>query len=274
MNCRFIDTGFNDAFTNMAIDEALLHYSEIPTLRLYRWKPKAVSVGYNQDIKEVNINYCRKNKIDIVKRITGGKAVFHDNEITYRLIIPENANLLPQGITQSYQIIADALVIAFKKISINAEIKKQKEKITTPICFNSSNWYELLTNNKKISGSAQRRINGKVLQHGSILIDFDCKKNKLLFDSKNPFDSIDNLKKRITSIKNELNKKISINELKSAVKFGFEKKFDSEFFEDKLSGEEIVLAKSLADKNFADSQNAIVFKKYINHLPTQFLLVG
>ena len=64
MRCRFIDTGFNDAFTNMAIDEALLHFSKTPTLRLYQWKPKAVSIGYNQDIKEINTNYCKKNKIE------------------------------------------------------------------------------------------------------------------------------------------------------------------------------------------------------------------
>ena len=196
MQCRFIDTGFNDAFTNMAIDEALLN-SKIPVLRVYSWDPKAISIGYNQNIeKEINIDYCQNNGIDIVRRITGGKAVFHDKEITYSFILPENTNLLPFDVNESYKIIAKALVIAFKKIDINAEIRKVPERIETPVCFNSSNWYELLVNNKKISGSAQRRMDGKILQHGSLLIDFDYNKNNSIFNSNNNFDNIINLKNR------------------------------------------------------------------------------
>jgi len=165
MKCRFIDTGTNDAFANMAIDEALLN-SKIPVLRVYQWKPNAISIGYNQDInKEINLDNCNKLNINIVRRITGGKAVFHDRELTYSFIIPENNNILPIEINESYRIIAKALVIALKKIGIKAEIKKIPERITTPICFNSSNWYELLVKKKKISGSAQRRMDGKVLQH-------------------------------------------------------------------------------------------------------------
>ena len=260
MKLRFIDTGFNDAFTNMAIDESLLHFSKVPTLRFYQWKPKAVSIGYNQDIKEINVNYCKKNNIDIVKRITGGKAVFHDNELTYSFIVPEKSNLLPKDIVESYKIIAEALVIAFKKININSKIKKQKEQIATSICFNSSNWYELLVNNKKISGSAQRRLNNKILQHGSILIDFDYEKNSLLFSSKNPLDKISNLKQRITSIKNELNKKnnktnkkLDIKELKNAIKFGFEKNFSFELFDDKLNEDELLLAKRLSKEKYTQA---------------------
>lgn len=245
MQCRFIDTGFNDAYANMAIDEAILHYSKIPTLRFYQWKPKAVSIGYNQDIKEINVNYCKKNKIDIVKRITGGKAVFHDDELTYSFIVPENTNLLPKDIAESYKIIAEALVIALKKIGINAKIKKQKEKITSSICFNSSNWYELTVNGKKISGSAQRRLNGKILQHGSILIDFDFNKNLLLFNSKNQSDSINDLKKRITSVKNETKKQAEIKKLKEVIRQGFEKRFNFGVFNDGLNGNESLLVKKL-----------------------------
>ena len=155
--------------------------------------------------KEINLDYCEKNDIKIVRRITGGKAVFHDKEITYSFILPEDANLVPFEVNESYRIIANALVIALKKRGINAEMKKTPEKIATPICFNSSNWYEILVNGRKISGSAQRRINGKVLQHGPILINFDYNKNSLIFNSNNNFDNINilnNLKNRVTSIKN------------------------------------------------------------------------
>lgn len=246
MKCRFIDTGFNDAFTNMAIDETILQHCQIPTLRVYSWSPKAVSIGYNQNIiKEINLDYCRKNNIEIVRRLTGGKAVFHDREITYSFILPENNNLLPFEVNESYKIIAKALVIALKKVNINAEIKKVPEKITTPICFNSSNWYELLVNGRKISGSAQRRFNGKVLQHGPILIDFDYNKNNSIFNSDNDFDNIDNLKNRITSLKGELNKEISYRELAEAIKLGFKENFDFDMADNSLTQEEVELAEKL-----------------------------
>jgi lipoyl(octanoyl) transferase len=273
MQCRFIDTGFDDAYTNMAIDEALLHECNIPVLRVYGWKPAAVSVGYNQDVeKEINTSYCKKNNISIVRRLTGGKAVFHDKEITYSFITPENNNLIPFEINESYKIIAEALVIALKEIGINAEIKKAPEKIATPICFNSANWYELLAGGKKISGSAQRRMDGKVLQHGPILIDFDYNKNASIFNSNNPIDNITNLKKRITSIKKELqntNKKIKNNknkivaykEIADAIKFGFMKKFSFEIINDHLSKEEKDQAERLIKQKYSnDGWNLRILK--------------
>ncbi|MFH0867968.1 MAG: hypothetical protein V1831_01525, partial [Candidatus Woesearchaeota archaeon] len=76
MKCRFIDTGFNDGFMNMAIDEAILRYCNVPVLRVYGWNPAAISVGYNQDVsKEINLDNCKNNNIDVVRRISGGKAV-------------------------------------------------------------------------------------------------------------------------------------------------------------------------------------------------------
>ena len=255
MKCRFIDTGFNDCFTNMAIDEALLINSEIPILRVYGWNPKAISMGYNQDVnKEINLDYCKNNGIDIVRRITGGKAVFHDKEITYSFILPESLGLLSNNINESYKEIANALLIALKKININAEIRKVPERIETPVCFNSSNWYELLVNNKKISGSAQRRMNGKVLQHGSLLMDFNYEKNNLLFNSNNTFDMIENLKQRITSIKNELNKIINYNEIKNAIKFGFKENFSFDIVDSFLSEDEINLIEKLRQERYSTDE--------------------
>jgi len=254
MQCRFIDTGFNNAFMNMAIDEAILHYCNIPVLRVYAWKPSALSIGYNQGLNEINLEKCKEFDIDIVRRITGGKAVFHDKEITYSFIFPEDLNLLPKEINESYREIANALVLALKKFGIEAEIKKTPERIKTSICFNSSNWYELLVNGKKISGSAQRRIHGKVLQHGSILTDFDYEKNDSLFNSNNLVDNVENLKKRITSLNNELknNKDTEINyrKLAEAIKHGFKENFNFDIFNDKLNYDEIMLAKKLREEKY------------------------
>ena len=120
MKCRFIDTGFNDAFTNMAIDEALLN-SNVPVLRVYGWKP-AVSLGYNQNLDGINLDYCKENNIGIVRRLTGGKAVFHDLELTYSFIVPEDANLLPFEVNESYRVVAKALITALDKIGIEGKL--------------------------------------------------------------------------------------------------------------------------------------------------------
>ena len=262
MQCRFIDTGLRNAYENMAIDEAILHYCKIPTLRVYGWKPAAISIGYNQDAeKEINLDYCEKNNIKIVRRLTGGKAVFHDEEITYSFILPENSNLIPFEVNESYKVIAKALQIALKKIGINSEMKKAPEKIATPICFNSYNWCELLVNGRKISGSAQRRFDGKVLQHGTLLIDFDYEKNASLFNSNNSFDNILNLKSRITSIKSELrtkknnnNKAITYEELAEAIKYGFKENFNFKIIDSHLNNEETQLAWKLTEEKYSTEE--------------------
>ncbi|HJO01607.1 MAG TPA: hypothetical protein QF458_01670, partial [Candidatus Woesearchaeota archaeon] len=139
-------------------------------------------------------------------------------------------------------------------VGINSEIKKVPEKIATPICFNSSNWYELIVNNKKISGSAQRRFNGKVLQHGSLLIDFDYNKNNSIFNSNNSINNINNLKNRITSLKREINNIINYNNLAEAIKLGFKDNFDFNLIDDSLTNGEIVLAKKLREEKYSTDE--------------------
>ncbi|MEK6983519.1 MAG: biotin/lipoate A/B protein ligase family protein [Nanoarchaeota archaeon] len=252
MQCRFIDTGSNDAFTNMAIDEAILTYCEQPVLRVYKWSSPSISVGYNQSAaNEINLDKCKEHSVKIVRRITGGKAVLHDKEVTYSFILPENTAMLPRNITESYRAIAQGLVIALKKIRLNAEIKKQPERLATPICFNSSNWYELSVNNKKISGSAQRRLNGKILQHGPILMDFDYGMNALLFKSNGAMGSLKGLRNRITSVKNELNSEISYDELSNAIKYGFKRNFNFDFIDSKLTNNEIRLSVALRNEKYS-----------------------
>lgn len=252
MKCRFIDTGHKDAYTNMAIDESILNFCKKPTLRVYQWTAPSISVGYNQNVgKEINFDNCKKHKVPIVRRITGGKAVLHDKEVTYSFILPENLLEMPRDILKSYKVIAQALVLAFETIGIKAIIQKQPQKLATPICFNSSNWYELTVNNKKISGSAQRRLKGKILQHGPLLIDFDYEKNAMLFPSDNAKELAEGLKKRITSIKRELGIDVSYNEMVSAIKHGFQKNFKFDFFEDELTNEEKKLADTLKKEKYS-----------------------
>src|SRR3989338_7817676 len=109
MKFTFIDTEEENAFMNMAIDEALMHSTgDEVVLRVYRWKPAGLSLGYFQNAsQEIDIENCRKNKVDIVRRLTGGKAVLHDKEVTYSFVCPES--FLSRDIVESYKVISQGI---------------------------------------------------------------------------------------------------------------------------------------------------------------------
>lgn len=163
MRWRVVRTETHDAYLNMALDEAGSEAVKAgrspPTIRFYRWKPSAVSIGYFQGLRdEVNIEACRKLGIDYIRRRTGGGAVYHDynGEITYSVIAPQD--LFPKNIVESYRVICGWIVNALEHLGIKAEFK--------PI-------NDILVGGKKISGSAQTRRGGILLQHGTLLYDLD-----------------------------------------------------------------------------------------------------
>lgn len=258
MDWRVIDTGYSNAAMNMAIDEALLT-SKKPVLRFYRWRPTALSLGYFQSVSDINIEECKKNNVDIVRRITGGKTVLHDKELTYSFIIDER--IMPKSIIESYKIISKGILLALKELGINASMKKINEKKSlnkiknqSAICFNEPSYYEIVVDNKKIVGSAQTRKDGKLLQHGSVLIDVNVNKLTSLFNVKNKKEIIKKSKQRITSINNELNKKINYDNVAGAMRNGFKKNFKVDLEEDKLTEKELDAAKKLVKDKYGTNE--------------------
>ena len=162
---RVIPLHVTDAFTAMAIDEAVTETvanSMQPTIRFWRWQPSAVSIGYFQSINdEVSLDACKELSVDVVRRRTGGGAVYHDyhGEITYSVIAPEW--MFPKGIHESYNLICGLIIAGLKQLGIEAQF--------IPI-------NDIVVNGKKISGNAQTRRNGVLLQHGTILYDLDVRK--------------------------------------------------------------------------------------------------
>ena len=146
-----------------------------PTLRLYRWSPPALSLGFSQKEEKVaDLEACRRLNIDIVRRPTGGRAVLHHRELTYSIVIPENHTLIPKGILPSYKFLSRALITALDLLDIGASLAAGEKKGQKPIpgaCFDSSSAYEIQVGGKKVVGSAQLRRNGVLLQHGSILLE-------------------------------------------------------------------------------------------------------
>ena len=235
--CRFINTGLSGPFTNMAIDEALLNKVRVPVLRVYGWVPAALSIGYSQEkVHNINLEYCNRSGIPVVRRITGGRAVYHDCELTYSFILPNDSSVVPDSIVLSYKKIASALQLIFGHFGIKATLKGRPAGRNRSICYMSAGWYELLVNNKKISGSAQRRAETGFLQHGSIMQNFDCAIHKKIFNLS-PEESME-LSHKITSLKTETGRDVTFNELTKAVVDGFAEEFCFKMEHDTLTKEE------------------------------------
>jgi lipoate-protein ligase A len=232
---RLLITEKNTAYKNMAIDRAVLvaNGKKIvpPTVRFFTWSPPAISIGYFQSLDdEVDLDVCRKLGVDYVRRITGGGAVFHDNELTYSIVIPESHPQVPKNIIDSYKRICGAIMKGLDKLGIDSKY--------FPI-------NDILTNNKKISGNAQTRKSKTVLQHGTILMDVDVEKMFSLLrvpDEKIKDKLIKDVKERVTSIKNVLNSDIRFDEVADAMKKGFEEEFKINLINGELTQEELELA--------------------------------
>ena len=243
---RFIDVEIHSAFENMAIDEAVMLAMKKgkvpPTLRLYRWSPSAVSIGTFQGMKdEVDIEFCESRGIDYIRRITGGGAVFHDfdGEVTYSIIMPKDHRLAPSDILESYRVLCGGIVRALEHLGIEGEFK--------PI-------NDVDVGGKKVSGNAMTRRHGCVLQHGTTLLDLDV--NLMFTILKVPQEKISDkmiadVKERVTSIRDILERDVRINELQEALKQGFSNALNIELSPGQLSDEEQDTASRLAQEKYS-----------------------
>jgi lipoate-protein ligase A len=183
---RLINTGLGNPAWNMAVDEAILNAHSRglvpPTVRFYGWDPPTLSIGYFQRAtKEVDFDALKERGFGFVRRPTGGRAVLHDRELTYSVIVSESHPMMPTSINESYRVLSMGLLEGFRELGFEAEMvsladEKEKEKFASlgsAACFDSPSWYELVVEGRKVVGSAQTRQLHTILQHGSILLDLD-----------------------------------------------------------------------------------------------------
>lgn len=196
---------------NMQIDSDLLEFAiknelKEPIFRLYGWEPACVSLGRNQKDDFLDYELLKSKNIDVVRRLTGGRALLHDNEITYSFICPESFLQNGSHIVSSYKEISQILIDKFKKLGIDLDFGSSKPiKTGFDYCMLISTGADLCYKEKKLIGSAQCRSHGYILQHGSILYDYDKKLLEEIFKEKVSTDEI-------TSIK-EINPKLSKREI-------------------------------------------------------------
>lgn len=197
---KFIPYEVKNGQENMQIDSDLLNYAiknklDYPIFRLYGWKPACISLGRNQSDEFIDKEFLNQEGIDMVRRLTGGRALLHDNEITYSYICPTSYLKNGDNITKSYIEISQILIDKFKKIGIELNFGTTK-KINTKFdyCMLISTGADLCYEGKKLIGSAQCRKNGYILQHGSILYDYDKSLLEKIFHEEVNTDSITSIK--------------------------------------------------------------------------------
>jgi len=205
---KFIEFKTETGKNNMQIDSDLLdsaieNQTKEPIFRLYAWSPACVSLGRNQTDDFLDKDFLRMNNIDIVRRLTGGRALLHDKELTYCYICPVESLRNGGSVVNSYKEISQILIDGFEKLGINLEFpenklhrerpcdtetssarRNEKLRLKNRYCMSISTGADLSFNGKKLIGSAQLRKEGYILQHGSILFDYDKKLIEKIFDEQ------------------------------------------------------------------------------------------
>ncbi len=176
---KFIPYEVKTGAANMQTDADLLNSAikdklDYPVFRLYGWSPACVSLGRNQQDAFIDKKFLKDTGIDTVKRLTGGRALLHDDEITYSFICPVSYLKHGENVRQSYEEISGILIDGFAKLGIELDFGASKPVNTKfDYCMLISTGADLCYKGKKLIGSAQCRREGYILQHGSILYDFN-----------------------------------------------------------------------------------------------------
>jgi lipoate-protein ligase A len=246
---RLLNLQTQNAFMNMAIDEAVLTARTIDrvpnTLRLYRWAPSAVSIGKNQNPEtEVQRGNLIKIGVDLVRRISGGGTVYHDerNEVTYSLTA-KMSDLGVKDITAVYAKVYSGMTDALRILGITADFSEGDAK----------NCPNLTVKGRKISGSSQAHKRETMQQHGTLLLDVDLEKMFTLLRvpwAKTCMVVVNVARNRITSVKGELGHAVSAVTAARALAVGFTNALGVRLVEGELSSFEVELAEKLCREKY------------------------
>jgi len=261
-NWRLILDQKNRGDYNMAKDEAILRmYScqKIPTLRIYGWNAPWVSLGYNQKAEDV-LNM--PIGVPFVRRITGGAAILHDQEITYSISCSRNDLDLSNSVKESYRVICSFLKFFYLELGLKAEFaveafRKNKDLISSResfsfdkqenFCFSAWQKLDLLVNGKKIGGNAQRYTRNAIFQQGSIPQEIDFLKiRKIIKKSDNSF-------KTAGCLNYFLEKITDFSFLEHRLKDAFRKTFDINLVEKGLTVQEKNICKDLFNNKYINN---------------------
>ncbi|MBN1592087.1 MAG: lipoate--protein ligase family protein [Candidatus Coatesbacteria bacterium] len=256
---RLIDSGSCSAELNMAIDESLFSTFDCdtaePVLRLYTWNRPCLTLGYFQRAADaVRRDACRERGVDVVRRITGGRAVLHDQELTYCIVAPVKRGPFAGRLIDCYQAIATCLAESCEQLGIS---KNMIEVVTgarggsaSAACFMMASAYEIMVGGRKLIGSAQKRNDDVFVQHGSIplRIDMPLTLSVMRLEENSPGGGAG---LPMPSCLEELaGRPLEYDEVKKAIKEGFRLSLEEEVVPSDLSEQEARLAGELAREKY------------------------
>ncbi len=176
---RIVFDGPRDPQLNMALDEALARLrreADYDTLRLYMWLPSGVSIGRRQDARAVvDLQEVERLGYKLVRRPTGGAALLHpqDLEVTYSIVLGSEHSLYRLDVASSAAKIAEGVAIAVRRLGAEAGVRGMGEPGSSEYCYVNPGSSDVLVGGRKVSGSAQRRSWGALLQHGTLLLSYN-----------------------------------------------------------------------------------------------------
>lgn len=246
----------------MAVDEAILEHihrgKSRPTLRLYAWDPPCLSLGHAQSFKDVDVERLRAWGWDVVRRLTGGRAILHTDELTYSVTGSNEEAVLAGGVLESYNRLSKALLHAVRSLNLPVEVKEHENlpvaQNMNPVCFEVPSTYEITVNGKKLIGSAQARRKEGVLQHGSLPLTGDLTRicEGLVFEDEAARQlARDRLLARAATVESVLGVETSWGRAAQVFVRGFEAELGIHFEKDELSTSERQRAEELVKEKYA-----------------------
>ena len=249
---------------NMGVDEALLisigKNESLPVLRLYAWEPACLSLGYSQPYQDINPDGIAENGWNVVRRVTGGRAILHTNELTYAVIAPYDEPIVAGSLLDSYNRISQGLLSALIHLGIQPHAqsrdknKKKAKDPPNPICFEVPSNYEITVGRKKIIGSAQARKKMGIIQHGTLPLrgDLTLIIQALKFpDQTSRLQAKDRILDRAATVESILGYQISWDTAAKAIIHGFQETFNINFVGSSLSPDELNQAETLIKEKYA-----------------------
>lgn len=251
MHWRFLDTGFHAGDYNMALDFAMVRggFCELPTLRVFRWQPHCISLGFHQKEEEINLNKCREVSIEVARRPTAGRAILHAEELTYSVVIPRTHAWFEMLPLDFYKRISEALAFSLQLLGVEAQFAPGERlyndgKPLRLSCFASAARNEILAHGKKVIGSAQRRFREGVLQHGSILLHDGHERLIDLLEGAHESVAVERarLHEHTITLARICQRRVTYEEMRAALKRGFEEKLEIVLQDDEVLPAEVKLA--------------------------------
>ena len=262
---RLLESGHADAYTNMAVDEALqwavAQHLAPPTLRLYGWKPPAVSLGYFQEVEgQVDRAEIARRGWGLVRRPTGGRAILHHHEVTYGVVIAASSLEHGDSVMASYREISRGLELGLRRLGLSAALgetlsdpaHRDSARGLPAVCFAQASRCDLVAEGRKVVGAAQVRRDGVILQHGSVPLTLSLEDQ--IAGRPGPRDRPESQERLAQAARGSgelLGRPLSFAELGRALVLGFAEAFNLDFETESLSSAEISKAADLRETKYA-----------------------